>query len=263
VLQRIRTGALKDYAGQRDYPAKPGTTRASPHLKFGTISIREMFHVIHKTPGYGLEHGLIRELIFRDFYLKIYALQPELQRGTALLHTLDKAIPWSYNKTLFQKWTTGTTGFPLVDAGMRELNATGFQHNRVRMLTSSTLTKYFLIDWRWGLKYFYQHLVDADVFSNTAGWGFSSSTGADAVPYFRAPFNPFIQSQKFDKDATYIHQWVPELAAVAPADIHRWGDATIRAKYPGITYPAPVIDQKEASVRAMKVFKEAAAAAKK
>lgn len=262
ILARIRRGELKDYAARRDFPAQPGTTRASPHLRFGTISIRELFQVIRDTPGYGLHHPLIRELVFRDFYLKIYALTPKLQRGQALLAALDKAVPWSYNKTLFQAWTTGTTGFPLVDAGMRELNTTGFQHNRIRMLTSSVLTKYFLIDWRWGMKYFYQHLVDADGFSNTAGWGWSSSTGADAVPYFRAPFNPFLQSQKFDKDGDYIKTWVPELKAVAAADLHRWGDAAIRAKYPGISYPAPVVEQKEASARAMKVFKEAAAAAK-
>jgi len=256
MLQRIRAGTYKDYTGQRDFPAKAMTTRASPHLKFGTVSIREMLQTIRQKEGLG--HGLIRELVFRDFYMKIYALQPNLQRGVALLDALDKAIPWSYDKKLFHTWTTGTTGYPLVDAGMRELNTTGFQHNRVRMLTSSVLTKYFLIDWRWGLKYFYQHLVDADIFSNTAGWGFSSSTGADAVPYFRAPFNPFIQSQKFDRDAVYIRQWVPELASVAAADIHRWYDPAIRAKYPSLPYPAPVIDHKEASARAMKVFRTAA-----
>ena len=256
MLKRIRSGTYKNYTGERDFPAKPSTTRASPHLKFGTVSIREMFQTIRQSEG--LDHGLIRELVFRDFYMKIYALQPNLQRGVALQHALDKAIPWSYDKKLFHAWTSGTTGYPLVDAGMRELNATGFQHNRVRMLTSSVLTKYFLIDWRWGLKYFYQHLVDADVFSNTAGWGFSSSTGADAVPYFRAPFNPFIQSQKFDKEAVYIRHWVPELASVAPADIHKWFDPAVRAKYPSLPYPAPIIDHKEASARAVKVFRTAA-----
>jgi deoxyribodipyrimidine photo-lyase len=257
VLSRVRQGEWKDYAARRDYPAQPGTTRLSPHLKFGTLSIRELAQTLRDTPGYGMSHPLYRELVFRDFYLKIYALQPELQRGTALLSALDKAVPWSYDKTLFHAWTTGTTGFPLVDAGMRELNTTGFQHNRIRMLTSSVLTKYFLIDWRWGLKYFYQHLVDADVFSNTAGWGFSSSTGADAVPYFRAPFNPFIQSKKFDPEATYIHRWVPELRSVAAADLHRWDDPAIRAKYPGLTYPAPIVSQKEASARAIQVFRKA------
>ena len=255
ILERIRKGEFKKYKDERDYPALAKTTKASPHLKFGTISVREMYWTIQK--AYGNDHALLRELIFRDFYMKIYAIYPELQRGKALRKELDKHIPWSYNKSLFEKWTQGKTGYPLVDAGMRELNTTGHQHNRIRMLCSSVLTKYFLIDWRWGLKYYYQHLVDADIYSNTAGWGFSSSTGADAVPYFRAPFNPFIQSEKFDKEAIYIKQWIPELKEVSPRDIHRWFDSDIRTKYSSIEYPAPIIDHKEASQRAMRIFKEA------
>lgn len=255
IIEKIRKGEFRNYKDERDYPALAKTTKASPHLKFGTISIREMYWAIEK--AYGKDHGLLRELIFRDFYMKIYATYPKLQRGKALRHDLDKNISWSYNKTLFEKWTQGKTGYPLVDAGMRELNTTGHQHNRIRMLCSSVLSKYFLIDWRWGLKYYYQHLVDADIYSNTAGWGFSSSTGADAVPYFRAPFNPFIQSEKFDKEAIYIKQWVPELKEVSPRDIHKWYDPQIRAKYPSIDYSAPVIDHKEASAKAMNIFKEA------
>jgi deoxyribodipyrimidine photo-lyase len=255
ILERIRKGEYRKYKDERDYPALSKTTKASPHLKFGNISVREMYWTIKKT--YGEDHALIRELVFRDFYLKIYAIYPELQRGKALREQLDKYIPWSYNKSLFEKWCQGKTGYPLVDAGMRELNETGHQHNRIRMLCSSVLTKYFLIDWRWGLKYYYQHLVDADIYSNTAGWGFSSSTGADAVPYFRAPFNPFIQSEKFDKGTQYIHHWVPELKEVSSKDIHHWFDPAIRTKYPTLSYPAPIIDHKEASAKAMRVFKEA------
>jgi len=250
---------LKDYEEGRNFPALAKTSRMSAHLKFGTVSIREMYWAIVKL--FGKEHGLIRELVFRDFYLKIYALHPELQRGTALHAALDKAIPWSYDKHLFNQWAAGLTGYPLVDAGMRELNVSGHQHNRVRMLCASVLSKYFLIDWRWGLKYYYTHLVDADIYSNTAGWGFASSTGADAVPYFRPPFNPFIQSNKFDKEATYIKHWVPELKDVPAKDIHKWFDPVVREKYKGLTsYPAPVIDHKEASARAVKVFKAAGAA---
>lgn len=251
---------LKDYKTARDFPALKKTTLLSPYIKFGVLSIREVYWAIRN--ALGKDHALIRELVFRDFYLKIYALQPELQRGKALHDALDKNIPWSYDKKVFKAWTQGRTGFPIVDAGMRELNATGHQHNRVRMICSSVLTKYFLIDWRWGLKYFYTHLIDADIFSNTAGWGFSSSTGPDAVPYFRAPFNPFIQSKKFDPNAAYIKQWVPELKDVAPKDIHKWFDPAVRAKYQ-VTYPAPIIDHKEASHRAIKVFKEAFIRAKK
>lgn len=250
-----RLEKLKDYQKERDYPALHKTSMMSPHLKFGTVSIREMYWAIEKL--YGKEHGLIRELIFRDFYLKIYALQPKLQRGEALHKYFDKALPWSYDKKLFKAWSEGLTGYPLVDAGMRELNTTGHQHNRIRMLCGSVLTKYFLIDWRWGLKYYYTHLVDADIYSNTAGWGFVSSTGPDGVPYFRAPFNPFIQSSKFDKEAEYIKQWIPELKDVAPKDIHNWFDSEVRSKYSNIKYPSPIVNHKEASARALKVFKDA------
>ena len=252
MLENIKT--LKEYQDKRNYPALQKTTKASPHLKFGTVSIREMYWRIEKL--FGKEHGLIRELVFRDFYMKIYALKPKLQRGTALHEKLDKNIRWSYDKKLFDAWTEGKTGYPLVDAGMRELNTTGHQHNRVRMLCGSVLTKYFLIDWRWGLKYYYTHLVDADIYSNTAGWGFVSSTGPDGVPYFRPPFNPFIQSKKFDDEAVYIKHWVPELKDVPAKDIHKWFDPVIRQKYK-IDYPAPIIDHTVASARATKVFKEA------
>lgn len=254
MLERIKT--LKDYQDKRDYPALEKTSKASPHLKFGTVSIREMYERVRSL--YGPSHGLIRELVFREFYMKIYALRPSLQRGKALYHKLDQAIPWSYHKKNFQAWKEGLTGFPLVDAGMRELNTTGHQHNRIRMLCGSVLTKYLLIDWRWGLQYYYTHLVDADIYSNTAGWGFVSSTGPDGVPYFRAPFNPFIQSKKFDKEAEYIKRWVPELAEVPPKDIHKWFDPTIREKYVTQTsYPAPIVDHKEASAHAIEVFKKA------
>lgn len=253
ALKRLST--LKNYQTERDFPALHKTSMMSPHLKFGTVSVREMYWEIENL--FGKEHGLIRELVFRDFYMKIYALQPNLQRGTALYKALDEAIPWSYDTALFNKWKKGLTGYPLVDAGMRELNTTGHQHNRIRMLCGSVLTKYFLIDWRWGLKYYYTHLVDADIYSNTAGWGFVSSTGPDGVPYFRAPFNPFIQSSKFDKEAEYIKYWIPELKDVPAKDIHQWFDPTVRAKYPSIDYPEPVIDHKVASARALKTFKEA------
>lgn len=255
ALKKLRNIAnLEKYKEERDYPALQKTSMMSPHLRFGTVSIREMYWKIESL--FGKYHDLIRELVFRDFYYKIYAFKPKLQRGTALYNEFDKAIPWSYDKGLFEKWTNGKTGYPLVDAGMRELNATGHQHNRLRMLCGSVLTKYFLIDWRWGLKYYYKHLVDADVFSNTAGWGFVSSTGPDGVPYFRAPFNPYTQSKKFDKDAIYIKKWVPELKDVDAKDVHKWYDNTIRNKY-DVDYPEPVIDHKYASTRAMKVFKEA------
>jgi len=253
--------SLKDYQEKRDYPAMPKTSLMSAYLKFGCVSIREMYWHVHDL--FGGNHGLIRELVFRDFYMKIYGLKPELQRGKALHDALDKAIPWSYDKKLFKAWCEGKTGFPMVDAGMRQLNTIGWQHNRVRMITSNLLTKYLLIDWRWGERYFAQQLVDYDPASNAMGWQWSSSVGPDAVPYFRAPFNPYIQSKKFDTDAEYIKKWVPELQEVDPKDIHKWDDEKVRDKYPTVSYPAPLVDQKEASRRAVKIYKEAFEKSKK
>jgi deoxyribodipyrimidine photo-lyase len=225
------------------------------------VSVREVYWACVGAFG-TRDHPLIRELMFREFYMKIYALRPELQRGTAYQRALDERIPWVYDKTTFNSWANGMTGFPLVDAGMRQLLKEGWCHNRVRMLVASVATKYLLLDWRDCARYFYTKLVDADTFSNTAGWGWASSTGVDATLYFRAPFNPFIQSRKFDKDAAYIKEYIPELKDVATKDIHTWFDPTVRAKYANIKYPAPIIDHKEASARALKVFKQAAAASK-
>jgi len=259
----------KTYAATRDFPAlADGTTRLSPYIKFGAVSIREVYWEARR--HLGAESPLIRELVFRDFYAKIYSARPELHyQGRpgkpmqAILSDLDKHLGWWPANSSpeahrrYTAWTLGRTGFPLVDAGMRELTATGHQHNRVRMLCASVLTKYFWIDWRDGARFYYQHLVDADPFSNTAGWGFASSTGADAVPYFRAPFNPFIQSKRFDAEAAYIKKWVPELADVPAKVIHAWNDATLRETVPGTKYPAPIVDAKVASAAAIAAFKAA------
>lgn len=260
ILRKL--GGFRDYKDTRDFPADDaGTTRISAHLKFGTISIREMYWRCVEAFGGSRDHPLIRELIFREFYMKIYALRPELQRGTAFHAELDRKIPWIYGKrseSTMNAWKSGRTGFPLVDAGMRQLAQINWMHNRVRMLVASVATKYLLLDWRDCARFFYTQLVDADTFSNTAGWGWASSTGVDATLYFRAPFNPFIQSKKFDKDCVYIKRYVPELRDVAPADIHKWYDPAVRAKYANVKYAAPIIDYKEASARAIRVFKAAA-----
>ena len=255
MLSRLKT--LEFYQTERDFPAMNKTSLASPHLKFGTVSIREIYHKISNL--FGTDHGLIRELVFREFYLKIYAIKSELQRDVAYYDKLDKSIKWSYDEKLFNVWREGITGYPLVDAGMRELKATGHQHNRVRMLCASVLTKYFLIDWRMGMKYYYTSLVDADIFSNTAGWQWASSTGPSSVPYFRPPLNPFIQSKKFDKDVAYIKKWIPELKNVEANDIHKWYDKSIREKYKNIKYNEPILDHAIASKRAVEVFKTAQA----
>ena len=253
-----------NYAHDRDFPAKTdATSRLSPYLKFGCVSIREAYWTGRKVLG--AEHPFIRELVFRDFYAKVYAMSPKLQRGeTAVLDGLDRKLNWytpAEKPEYWKAWTTGTTGIPLVDAGMRELLTTGHQHNRVRMLCASVLAKYMWIDWRAGLKFYYTHLVDADIFSNTAGWGFSASIGVDAVPYFRAPFNPFIQSKKFDPDAEYIKRWVPELKDVPAKDIHTWGMSyAAHAAHAAHSthYPKPILEHKQASAEAMARFKSAA-----
>ena len=263
ALALERLAALKsmtDYGETRDFPAnKSGTTHLSPYIKFGCVSIREVYWAGMK--AFGKEAPFLRELVFRDFYARIYAESADLQHGkVAILDNLDRELGWYSAKSraaLWKAWTTGSTGFPLVDAGMRELLSTGHQHGRVRMLCACVLTKYFWIDWREGLKFYYTHLVDADVFSNTAGWGFSSSTGADAVPYFRAPFNPFRQSKKFDADAVYIKQWVPELRDVSAKDIHNWFDESVRQRAAS-RYPAPIVDFAIASKSAITRFREAA-----
>lgn len=243
--------SLQNYENERNYPALNSTTHLSASLQFGCISVREFFWAVVKK--FGIDHGLNRQLIFREFYLKIYALNPELQQGVSFR---GKEIEWNNDRVLFNKWKKGRTGFPLVDAGMRELAESGYQHNRLRMLCGSVLTKYFLIDWRWGMKYYENILTDANIFSNTAGWGFVSSTGVDAVPYFRFPFNPFIQSKKFDNDAIYIKKWIPELSEVDPKDIHKWYSSDVRVKYK-VNYPDPVIDYEFASKRAVDVYKTA------
>jgi deoxyribodipyrimidine photo-lyase len=250
ILKRLKQKQFGEYATQRDYPARDATTKSSAHLHFGTVSVREMYHLAPE--------ALRRELVFRSFYLKIYSMKPELQRGQAFREDLDGEIPWrGIGDPTWKPWTTGTTGFPMVDAGMRQLASTGWMHNRVRMLVATTATRYFMLDWRLCARFFYSQLVDADTFSNTAGWQWSAGIGPDAAPYFRAPLNPFIQSKKFDADAEYIRKWVPELKDVAAADIHKWDNPKVRAKYPLCSYMAPIVDQKEASARATLTFKAA------
>jgi len=247
---------FKHYEKERDYPALDKTTHISAHLHFGTVSIREFYWALHK--ALGPHNGVIRQLAFRSMYLKVYALRPELQRGVAFRKHIDEQIHWKKDPVYWKAWTSGQTGFPLVDAGMKQLHYENWVHNRVRIVVASVATRYLHLDWRDCSKYYYQHLVDADTFNNTAGWGFSSGIGVDAAPFFRPPTNPFIQSKKLDEKAEYIKKWLPELQDVEPKDIHAWGNPKVRAKYPQVKYPAPIIDQKEASHRAVEEFKKAA-----
>lgn len=206
---------IRNYKEQRDIPSIPGTSRLSVHLRFGTISIRSL-----AAEAGGLNETFLNELIWRDFYHMILWHFPRVQ-GHAFKPEYD-TIKWRNDPKEFDAWCNGQTGYPIVDAGMRELNATGFMHNRVRMIVASFLTKHLLIDWRKGEAYFAQHLLDFDLAANNGGWQWAAGSGCDAAPYFRV-FNPYLQTQKFDPDLKYIRQWVPELedfAYPAPLVVH-------------------------------------------
>lgn len=220
---------VKQYAEQRNFPAKEGTTRIGIHLRFGTVGIREMVELAHKT-----SETWLNELIWRDFYAQVLANFPHVV-DQAFKKEYD-AIPWRNNEEEFEKWCQGKTGYPIVDAGMRELNATGFMHNRSRMITASFLTKHLLIDWRWGEAYFARKLLDFDLASNNGGWQWAAGTGTDAQPYFRV-FNPSSQVEKFDKDLSYIKKWVKE--------------------YGTSNYPEPIVEHKFARQRAIDTYKSA------
>lgn len=193
---------ISQYTKQRDIPSIQGTSRLSVHLRFGTISIRELA----KEAG-SLNETFLNELIWRDFYHMILWHFPHVV-GHAFKPDYDK-IKWRNNEKEFEAWCKGQTGYPIVDAGMRELNETGFMHNRVRMIVASFLTKHLLTDWRWGEAYFAKKLLDFDLAANNGGWQWAAGSGCDAAPYFRV-FNPYLQTQKFDPELKYIRKWVPE-----------------------------------------------------
>ncbi|MGZ4976579.1 MAG: cryptochrome/photolyase family protein [Methylobacter sp.] len=246
ILDKL--GGLADYQNTRDFPALDATGKLSAHLKFGTCSVREVFYAI--TEQLGSEHPLIRQLYWRDFFTHIAYHFPQVF-GHAFLEKFD-GLQWDNNPDYFQAWCDGKTGFPIVDAGMRELNATGAMHNRVRMITASFLVKDLHIDWRWGERYFAQHLVDYDPCVNNGNWQWAASTGCDAQPYFRI-FNPWLQQLKFDRDCRYIYRWLPELQAFPPETIHRWDK-----KHSACSYPGPIIDHGRESQLSKARFKDVA-----
>jgi deoxyribodipyrimidine photo-lyase len=217
----------KHYDKTRDFPAIHGTTKLSVHLRFGTVSIRQL-----ATKAQELNATLLNELIWRDFYQMILWNFPHVVNG-AFKKEYDN-IPWRNNEQEFELWCTGQTGYPIIDAGMRQLNETGFMHNRVRMIVASFLTKDLLIDWRWGEAYFAEKLLDYDLAANNGGWQWAAGSGCDAAPYFRV-FNPYLQTQKFDPELKYIRHWVPE--------------------YEQLTYPRPIVDHSLARERCLKAYK--------
>ncbi len=225
----IKSSIIEKYHVQRNFPAIRGTTQLSIHVRFGTVSIRKLAQVAQKK-----NEVWLNELIWRDFYHMILWHFPKVETK-AFKPAYDKII-WRNNEKEFQQWCDGKTGYPIVDAGMRELNTTGFMHNRVRMIVASFLTKHLLIDWRWGEAYFAKKLLDFDLAANNGGWQWAASSGCDATPYFRV-FNPTLQAEKFDAKSEYIKKWVPEFGTE--------------------NYEKPIVDHKAARERVLKTYKEA------
>lgn len=218
---------LESYAETRNFPAMNQTSNLAPHLRFGTVSVRKILNETKRFPIF------TSELIWREFFMQILYHFPHVVNGN--FRSKYDLINWRNDMGEFEKWKKGQTGFPMVDAGMRQLNATGYMHNRVRMVVASFLCKHLLVDWRWGENYFASKLLDYELSSNNGNWQWSAGTGCDAAPYFRV-FNPTEQIKKFDPEMKYIKQWVPELNS--------------------FNYPSPMVDHKMARERAIETYKE-------
>ena len=225
----VAQGIIRNYDKNRNFPSIAGTSKLGIHFRFGTISIREKAR-----KAMPLNETFLNELIWRDFYAQILANFPQVEKAS--FRPQYDLIEWRNDEKEFQAWCEGRTGYPMVDAGMRELNATGFMHNRVRMVVASFLVKHLLVDWRWGEAYFAQKLLDFDLASNNGGWQWAAGCGTDAAPYFRI-FNPESQAEKFDKEQKYIRKWVKEFGTAA--------------------YPKPIVEHKYARDRCLEVFKRA------
>lgn len=224
--KKLNAEKIKNYKSERDFPAVAGTSRLSVHLRFGTISIRKLAREAGE-----ISETFLNELIWREFYQSILWHFPEVVYQS-FKPAYDR-IEWRNNKKEFEKWCIGQTGYPIVDAGMRELNETGFMHNRVRMIVASFLTKHLLIDWRWGEAYFAKKLLDYDLAANNGGWQWAAGTGCDAAPYFRV-FNPYLQTKKFDNELKYMRKWVPE--------------------FEELIYPQPIVEHDVARKRCLQVY---------
>lgn len=225
-LKDVRKDIIRKYHKARDYPAKDGTSRLGVHLRFGTVSIRQLVKTAMR-----LNQKWLDELIWREFYMMILYHFPQVV--TKSFRAAYENIKWRNNEKEFGAWCEGKTGYPIVDAGMRELNKTGYMPNRVRMITASFLTKHLLIDWRWGERYFADKLLDYELASNNGNWQWAAGSGCDAAPYFRV-FNPVTQAQKFDPEFNYIKKWVPECNSPS--------------------YPKPIIEHSFARKRALEVY---------
>lgn len=242
VLNKV--AEIMNYDDYRNFPAKNATTHLSAHHKFGTISIRESYKVMLESS----QQVLINELYWRDFFTHIGFHFPNVFSES--FNPKYRAINWCNRDDDFKKWREGKTGFPIVDAGMRELNQTGIMQNRVRMITASFLVKDLHIDWRWGERYFAQHLIDYDPAVNNGNWQWVASTGCDAQPYFRI-FNPWLQQKRFDAEALYIKHWIPELKNIPATLLHSPEKMIL---HNSVGYPKPMVDHAVASKMAKTLF---------
>jgi deoxyribodipyrimidine photo-lyase len=233
---------------------KMNTTQLSAYIKFGCVSIREVYHKFKKKLG--VKNDLIKQLYWRDFYYNISYEWPRVFQKNKNMKTKYDKIKWNTNTKHFKKWKDGMTGFPVVDAAMREMNVTGFMHNRGRLITSNFLIKILGINWKIGEKYFAQTLIDYDPSVNNGNWGWSAGSGADSQPYFRI-FNPWLQSKKHDNGAIYIKKWIPELVGVHPDDIHQWYDFYDHEDYSNIKYPKPMVNYTKMKQKTLKMYTKA------
>ncbi|WP_145570347.1 deoxyribodipyrimidine photo-lyase [Yersinia bercovieri] len=260
ALQRLRSFCreqVQDYLQQRDRPAIAGTSCLSPYLALGIVSPRQCFNRLRAECPDLLERSdsgaftWLNELIWREFYRHLLVAYPRLCQHHPFIGWTD-AVRWNHSEQQLIAWQQGQTGYPIVDAAMRQLNETGWMHNRLRMISASFLVKDLLIDWRHGERYFMSQLLDGDLAANNGGWQWAASTGTDAAPYFRI-FNPTTQGERFDKEGTFIRRWLPELAAVPDSDIHQpWRWAQRQQQH--LNYPPPLVDHKLARLATLAAF---------
>jgi deoxyribodipyrimidine photo-lyase len=253
-LEEFLAGPVREYQQLRDRMDLDGTSKLSPYIHFGVLGLRTGYHYALESLNYGPGGDGIQtwleELIWREFYVHILFHYPEVR--TQNFRSKYDGIKWRNNLKEFEAWKAGLTGYPIVDAGMRQLNQTGWMHNRARMITASFLVKHLLIDWRWGESWFSECLLDGDLAANNGGWQWVAGTGTDAAPYFRI-FNPILQSKKFDPDGTYIRRWVPELAELDSSHIHIPWEKGLKLE----NYPGPIVDHKKARERALIAYQDA------
>ena len=257
-LRQFCKAGAGDYDARRDFPATEGTSRLSACLALGVLSPRQCLHRLLAEQPQALDGSpgsvWLNELIWREFYRHLMTYHPDLCKHRPFIPWTDN-VKWQHNESHLQAWQKGETGFPIVDAAMRQLNETGWMHNRLRMITASFLVKDLLIDWRVGERYFISQLIDGDLAANNGGWQWAASTGTDAAPYFRI-FNPATQGQKFDADGEFIRRWLPALSSVPAKAIHdpwAWADK----QGVKLDYPRPIVDHKQARVATLAAYEAA------